>query len=94
MDKLRYIADATKRQGQTTWILKAAIAQPNCAIVSKTTQQARYLKKEYERLISKSSWHKKLYWKMFGRKQPLFLTVDCAFYGTRRPVIFDNSTFS
>jgi len=93
MEKITEIVYRTRQTGNTTWILKAAIKQPNCVIVSKNMQQAKNLERNYFQLLSKSAWYQKLYWKWFGRKHPKFMTIDSKFEGFRLPIIFDNGSF-
>jgi len=93
MERITEIVYSTRRTGNTTWILKAAIRNPECIIVSKNMMQVQYLADEYHRLLSKSIWYKKLYWKWFGRKHPRFMTINSRFEGMNLPVIFDNETF-
>ena len=93
MEKITEIVYKTRRTGNTTWILKAAIKQPNCVIVVKNMQQVKHLQKNYYQLLSKSTWYQKLYWKWFGRKHPKFMTINSSFEGLGLPIIFDNGTF-
>ncbi len=93
MEKITEIVCKTRRTGNTDWILKSAIKQPNCIIVSKNGQQLKILEKRYFFLLSKSAWYKKLYWKWFGRKHPKFVTTDSKFESFSLPIIFDNGSF-
>jgi len=90
MEKITEIVHRTRNTGNTTWILKAAIKQPNCIIVSKSKRDAEYLEWKYFQILSKSAWYKKLWWKWFGRKHPKFLSLYNDFRGLGLPVIFDN----
>lgn len=76
MEKITEIVSRARQTGNTTRLLKAAIKQPDCVIVSKNMQQAKHLEKNYFQLLSKSAWYQKLYWKWFGRKHPKFMTID------------------
>jgi hypothetical protein len=90
MTRVEQIIVETKATGNTTWILQSAIERPNCIIVSRYEYQAKYLEQSYKTLLSKSAWYKKLWWKCFGRKNPMFVTLSFRFVGCRLPVIFDN----
>jgi len=86
------IVGATRHTGSTTWILKSAIKQPKCVIVSRNLDHSRQLENRYFNMLSKSVWYMKLYWKWFGREHPKFIPIhnSNAFYGLDLPVIFDN----
>lgn len=80
--------------GTTTWILKAAIKSPRCIIISRDEHTSINLRLMYFRLLSEEHWLKKLYWKIFGREEPLFRSLNSSlgsFQGLKRPIIFDNS---
>lgn len=90
------IIASTRRSGNTTWILKAAIDNPNCIIVCRDANQANYQAKLYNKMILNQPWYKKLWWKIVGREEPVFASVsdtDAFRYASRemRAVIFDNS---
>lgn len=93
MQKIEEIVRTTRRTGNTTWILQSAIKTPNCIIVSKDMQQAKFLEQTYKILLSKSVWYKRLWWKLFGRENPKFVTLGFRFEGRNKPIIFDNGTF-
>ena len=57
-------------------------------------KEAKFLEREYYRILSKQNWFKKQYWKLFGRKNPKFLSIDCNLRGFREPIIFDNGALS
>lgn len=90
MERLQEIVYSTRQTGNTTWILKAAIKNPECVIVSKNMQQAKFLEREYYKLLLNAWWGQKLWWKLFGRKHPKFLCLNSEFRGFSLPVIFDN----
>jgi hypothetical protein len=93
MNKIEEIVLRTRRTGNTTWLLKSAIENPDCIIVSRTMRQAKELEKRYNSLLQTSSWYKKLWWKIVKRKKPKFVSLDFRFEGLKTPVIFDNSSF-
>lgn len=88
---IKDIVDSTRQTGNTTWILKVAINNPNCAIVSKNP---RYLEDMYFKLFYDLPWYKRLYHKLFIKKHPMFITKEYNFYGIKVPVIFDNSALT
>jgi len=93
MEEIKKIVLKTRGSGNTLWILKSAIKQPNCIIVSKDLKSAKQLENNYFQLLSKVSWIKRVFWKIIKRKNPKFLSINSGFDGITSPVIFDNSTF-
>ena len=94
MTSLQEIIRKTRASGNTTWILKSAIQNPNCIIVARNSQQAKCLEQAYKRLLLKNAWYKKLWWKLVGRKSPKFVSLDFKFENHRLPVIFDNGALA
>ena len=97
-DELRYVnikksAIYYRCTGNTSWILKAALNNPECIIVVGNSAALRELSSEYEKLINNSPWYKKIYWKLTKRSYPKFTTVDNVIPGAKLPLIFDNSCF-
>ena len=97
-DELRYVnikksAIYYRCTGNTSWILKSALNNPECIIVVGTTGELHALNREYEKLINNSPWYKKIYWTLTKRSYPKFTTVDNVIPGDKLPLIFDNSCF-
>lgn len=92
MARIDEIIRTTRRTGNTTWILHSAIKRPNCIIVARDIGNAKLLEQAYNCLLSKSAWYKKLCWKLFGRKNPKFVSIDFKFESDSMPVIFDNGS--
>lgn len=90
---IKRVINEVVRTGSTTWILKAAIENPNCVIISKNYEQSTVLRKEYFKMILNSPWYKKLYWRWINKKHPKFIPISCDFHGIRMPIVFDNGTF-
>ena len=86
------IAYWSRQSGNTTWLLKAAINNPNCIIIAKNGRGAKELQNRYYSLLNEESWLKRIWWKLFGRKHPSFRTIDYSFNGLKKPIIFDNSS--
>lgn len=95
MENVQEIVLNTRRTGNTTWILNAAINEPNCIIIAKNEQHANDLRKRYYDLLMKQPWYKKIYWNFFGKAHPRFMSINnrSGFAGYKIPVIFDNGTF-
>jgi hypothetical protein len=90
------IIASTRRSGNTTWILKGAINNPNCIIVCLSEQYAKQLSLVYRKMLYDQPWYKKLWWKIVGREAPVFTSLsNCSTIrdsrGKRMPIIFDNS---
>lgn len=97
-NELRYVnikksAIYYRNTGNTSWILKAALNNPECIIVVGTNSELSLLVSEYKKLINNSPWYKKIYWKLTKRSYPTFTTVDNVIPGGKLPLIFDNSCF-
>ena len=90
MEILEKIIRDTRGTGNTTWILQAAIENPNCFIVARNAIEASTIKDMYKKLLLKSAWYRKLWWKLRGRKHPKFVSLHYDFRGNSLPVIFDN----
>lgn len=93
MKNVREIVEISRRSGNTTWILKSAIENPNCIIVAYNKSYAKDLEREYNRLLKKSIWYKRIIWYFQKRRKPLFVSDNFDFRGYNLPVIFDNSCF-
>lgn len=91
-DKIIDICEHNRQCGSTTWILKAAVNNPNCIIIGYNDEYCEELKLKYFDLLRKENFFKRLKWKIFGRKHPKFLSVNKKnIRGYRLPIIFDNS---
>lgn len=82
---------SARSSGNTEWILKSAINNSNCIIVSKNKDYSRDLEFTFKTLLKKSIWYKRFFWFLFGRKYPKFKTIDSNLAGLNCPIIFDNS---
>lgn len=92
MNRINEICQITRRSGNTLWILKGTVKNPNCVIVCKDKNHLKYMNNMYHYLLSTSPWYLKIYWRVFGRKHPKFLTLDSNFSGHKGAVIFDNAS--
>lgn len=92
MDRLSYIANSLRRTGSSTFILKAAINNPNVVIVYGCMEIAERFKREYFKMLKGSIWYKRLFWNLFGRDEPVFTSLDCDDIASfKLPVVFDGS---
>ncbi len=86
-----------RRTSYTTRMLRLAIIQPNCVILSRTQNQADHLKHQYLQLRKKEfGWFRRLWWKIIFRKAPIFMSSMNLqnLKGCNYPIIPDNSLFS
>lgn len=94
--KLQEVLNLSRsNQGSTTWLLKAAIKNPNVTIVSRYIHKSDEIEMLYRYLLTREPWYKKLLWKWFGRKHPIFGSLEshnaqrgAGFHN--RPIAFDN----
>lgn len=70
-----------------TWLLNAAIESPNCIICANSFAEKVILENEYKELLSQKPWYQRCYSKLFGRKNPRFVTKDTNIEGVSVPVI-------
>lgn len=77
------------------WLLKSAIKTPECVIVSSSGTHSNYMMEKYKKTIKEEHIVKQLYWYVFGRKTPIFVTLDYPKFDILRnlPILFDNSCF-
>lgn len=88
----RLIYQASRRQGSTEWLLKAAMNNPNVIIVAPTEEYANNLRKRYTRMIYVAPWYKRTWWFFFGKVMPSFISVEGTHHAIfRAPIVFDNS---
>lgn len=75
------------------WLLKSAIKNPECVIVSSSGVHSNYMSDSYKKLLKEEPISKQLFWYMFGRKTPIFVTLDYLKFDILRnlPILFDNS---
>ncbi len=85
------IAERYRQNGNTTWIIKSAIENPECIVLAYNAENAKSIKERYFQMLEQSHWLKKLKWKVFGRKHPEFLSKNTDLNGYNLPIIFDNS---
>ena len=91
MNKIEEIIKQTRRSGNTTWILKSAILNPDCIIVC---GRPDLMEKMFKMHLLKSMWYTKLWWKLNGSKIPKFVALNYNFHGINVPVIFDNGALN
>jgi hypothetical protein len=81
------IVERYRQNGNSTWILKSAIENPKCIIVSYNKANAEGLKLKYFEMLKNLPW-----WKRWKHKvYPKFLSLNDNFDGYNLPIIFDNS---
>jgi hypothetical protein len=98
MKILKDIVDCYRNSGNTTWILKSAIENPNVIIVFPYRNSAKMAQQEYYRLLKEHKETKILPFRIKKQEtHPIFaiLTEVEQYIGIRprRSIIFDNSVF-
>jgi hypothetical protein len=89
--KLVDIVENHRQNGNSTWLVKAAIENPECIILVHDANCAKELESHYYYLLDKAGFFKKLKWKLLGRKHPKFLSKNANLDGYNLPIILDNS---
>lgn len=92
------IIELTRGRGNSTWILKAAIKNPEVIIITKNKADSIDMENRFNELLEeefkKDPWYIKLWYKFFKRKikKPIFNTLHDLDRNRvhRFPVIFDN----
>lgn len=90
------IGDRSCRCGTTTWILNAAVTNPNVIIVCNSFGYASNLEDQFIKRIQNMSWLKRWFWKRTHKVWPVFISAESFVRdsaGLRRPVILDNSVY-
>lgn len=92
IDNVHKIINIGRQRGNTTWLLRAAIKQPNVMIVCRNQTSVAEMTKSYKKLLQKEPWYKKFWWWCFGRSNPKFVTVNNPdnLRGINFPTVFDN----
>lgn len=88
------IIHSHRRTGNTEWLLKSAIKNPNVTIICRDESNVRILRERYYHMLSGYNWITRKWWSVFGRKHPKFISIHNAgrkLRGTGDPIAFDNS---
>jgi hypothetical protein len=81
---LQGILENTRQRGNSTWILEAAIKNPNCIIVTYNNSAKHELECKYDELIYKQG--------IVNKTKPKFVTLNYNFKNEEKlPIIFDCS---
>lgn len=104
-EKILYISATHRRSGYTTMMLKAAMHEPNCVIVSRDMATARWVETRYDQLYNEVFHPKSIYKKILVKvllyigilskstEKPKFMSLDSRLEGYNSTVFFDNSCF-
>lgn len=91
------LGDRTQRWGTTTWIVEAALNNPNVIILCVTPNQVEAIKHMINYRFRKMSLIKRFFWNIRNKKcMPTILTVESFMhdgFGLHKPVILDNSVY-
>lgn len=89
--KIKDIVVSNRQKGNTTWILKSAMKNPNCIIVTSNKTNSYELKSMYFAFLKAQPLYKKIIRRLIGKKNPIFKSIDDDLRGYNLPIIFDNS---
>lgn len=92
-DAAQTIALNARRTGSTTWIMEAAMRNPNIVVVFRDRSVSDAAIHDWNRMLFNLPWHKKLYRKVFKVGSPKFTTLFDCIPCRGLPVVFDNSCF-
>jgi len=104
-DKIFNITASVRQCGYTTAMLKAAMYEPDCIIISNSKETARYLEQRYDELygltFNPKNPFKRLTIKLHRwlgilekpTKKPMFRSINQELRGYHKPFFFDNSCF-
>ena len=92
-NQITEIVESNRRYGSTTWILKSALQNPNCLIISRDMNISDRIKQTYNKMYFEVFFLKRLFWKLMKRKTPVFTSLSNHIHGYARPIVFDNRCF-
>jgi type II secretory pathway component GspD/PulD (secretin) len=90
--ELRNIIRSVRQQGSTTYLLDAAINNPNVTIIVANQTQAKEMEEQYRERLQNLSWWKKIIRIFKSNSKPKFVPVRNGkelMSGNRTPVIID-----
>jgi hypothetical protein len=90
--ELRNIIKSVRQQGSTTYLLDAAINNPNVTIIVANQAQAKEMEAQYKKRLKNLPWWKKLMRILKSDSSPRFVPVRNGkdlMFGNRTPVIID-----
>jgi hypothetical protein len=90
--ELRNIIRSVRQQGSTTYLLDAAINNPNVTIIVANQTQAKEMEEQYRERLKNLSWWQKLIRIFKSNSKPKFVPVRNGkelMSGNRTPVIID-----
>lgn len=83
-----------RSKGNTSFILRSAVKNPNVIIISPTHQHAVMLKEYYEYwYIHDTNRIIRWFHKIKGRQHASFSSLGMDLKGNNKPIVFDNSCF-
>ena len=92
---LKTLLEEHRQNGNTTWILNAAIDNPKCIIIGYNKNSVIELKHRYDNFLGKLNPIEKMKQKILSEdnKYPIFLSKnsDLSCYDKNIPIILDNS---
>lgn len=78
-------------RGSTTYLIRAALNDPNVVIVCANENQCRDLQLQFGKHLNKMSKIRRWFWKRHHKNvMPLFISRSDSAFGSNRPMVFDN----
>ena len=95
------IVEKHRKKGNTTFLLKAALANPEVTLIYRLTDIAKEMEKKYWEMY-KEHYNPlvRAYHRLIGRKSPIFISVSNFWINavcdetTKRPAVFDMSALT
>lgn len=85
------IISYSRRSGSTTYLIKAALRDPNVIIVCASARHASQLSDLFRIYINKMPRIKRWFWYKRNKGiMPIFTSSFASIAGAHRPVVFDN----
>ena len=90
--ELKTILRSTRQRGSTTYLLDAAINNPNVTIIVANHSQAKQLEEQYKKRLEELSWWKKALRKISKAGEPNFISMKSyreLDHSKKTPVVID-----
>jgi len=90
--ELKTMLRGSRQRGSTTYLLDAAIKNPNVTIVVANSNQAKMLEQQYKKMLEDLSWWKKILRKIEAKNEyPHFVSLRNyrELDHSKRPVVID-----
>ena len=92
--RMETINMVVKLDQTTDWLTKAVYRTPRVTVICADYHDAKIAESNYLKFISKKNFLLRFWWLIFGRVEPLFISLEVAsnLASIDRPIIFSNNT--